>query len=667
MKQLIFFLGGLLIFCSCNKQDVVDSEIAPTDREVNISIKARISDLESGTNNAISTSYTKAASEDPSVEVKNLWIIQIDGTSNNSKIIGEPIYITDFFDGITVALVECDNTSTIVYLANTFKDDFGFTPDTTLEDIKALSWENNNSESYFSTDGLSDERYMIMSGYQEVLLDGYLNLTITLKRSIAKITVNLTNKAYSGLLIESITLKNVPSVGYYLSSYLLPDIFPNGGDVINYSPIQDLAIEGDNTTQTFCFYMPVNKQGIVESATASTKPESASSTASYIEITASEIDGDQGRYSYKFYIGANLSTDYNVEANCNYIYDLSFTNRGDVDEDSRIERLPYVIAFKDDWTPSDIFNEVFELLDDDGNVVSTATSEITKYRFKEGKENWNGVSSAELMFYGCSNLTYIELPSSWGSVTSTYRMFRNCYGLTAIKLPSSWGEITNSENMFYYCLQLTSIELPSSWSNINAVSYMFYYCYRLQSVTIPASWDNITTADGMFNYCNALSSISLPSSWGNVTSIKSIFSNCQNLTSIKIPSSWGNISSAFALFSNCQSLTSIELPSSWGSITSTQAMFFRCYSLTSIVLPSSWGSVSGSAYEMFSYCSGLTSITLPSSWGSISTSSTTFSSCTGFTSRASGIEMGDGYYKSPSEGVFPSQCYRTGMGITLSY
>ena len=194
-------------------------------------------------------------------------------------------------------------------------------------------------------------------------------------------------------------------------------------------------------------------------------------------------------------------------------------------------------------------------------------------------------------FYGCWKLTSLTIPS--GVTSIGYSAFRGCSGLTNLTIPSSVTEI--GDKAFYGCSGLTSLTIPSGVTSIGDEA--FSGCSRLTSLTLPSSVTSI--GDKAFYSCWMLNSLTIPSS---VTSIgDEAFYGCIGLTSLTLPS--GVTSIGICAFYDCSGLTSLTIPSSVTSI--GDKAFYGCSELTSLTIPSS---VTEIGWGAFRGCSGLTSI-----------------------------------------------------------
>ncbi|MEE0083611.1 MAG: leucine-rich repeat domain-containing protein, partial [Paludibacteraceae bacterium] len=241
-----------------------------------------------------------------------------------------------------------------------------------------------------------------------------------------------------------------------------------------------------------------------------------------------------------------------------------------------------------------------------------------------------------------------------------YRAFYGCYDMTNIEIPSSVTHIDISA--FDYCTELTSINVSRDNSNYSSEDGILYNKNKTELICVPMCKKGkiripssvISISDSAFDGCKDLTNIKVSFNnsvfsskhgilyyedivlykvpmgrRGNVriqSGVTSIyygaFEDCKDLTNIKIPSSvtsiWGYA------FSGCSGLTSIEIPSSVTSI--GNEAFSDCRSLTDIKIPSSVISIRNNVFEN---CVGLTSIEIPSSVTSIGNEA--FSDCRSLT------------------------------------
>ena len=231
-------------------------------------------------------------------------------------------------------------------------------------------------------------------------------------------------------------------------------------------------------------------------------------------------------------------------------------------------------------------------------------------------------SIGESAFYGCSDLTSVEIPNSvtsigsdafhdcsgltsvviGNSVTSIgYKAFDNCTSLKDLRIEDGEGTLSLGynqnksgvgEGLFYDC-PLETLYLGRNLSYNTGYSYGYSPFLnkdkgRLTSVTIGNSVTSI--GENAFYYCSGLTSIEIPNS---VTSIgESAFSCCSGLTSVTIPNSVTSIGES--AFYGCFGLTSVTIPNSVTSI--GNSAFYYCSSLTSIVIPNSVTTIGNSAF-----------------------------------------------------------------------
>lgn len=146
---------------------------------------------------------------------------------------------------------------------------------------------------------------------------------------------------------------------------------------------------------------------------------------------------------------------------------------------------------------------------------------LEKLYFDEGVEE----ISANMMVYGCSNLSEIYLPSTLKMISGS-GAFEGATALTGIEFPKDVAFSDTITGVFEDCTSLTSVSLPASVTKIP--SHMFDGCTSLTSVTALSEIESI--GDGAFRNCSSLTGIDFP---GTLTSIgSSAFQGCASLVSV---------------------------------------------------------------------------------------------------------------------------------------
>jgi len=254
----------------------------------------------------------------------------------------------------------------------------------------------------------------------------------------------------------------------------------------------------------------------------------------------------------------------------------------------------------------------------------------------------------QYMFYSCSNLTSITLPTnvtyigngaffSCKGLTSitipssvTYIgmfAFNNCTGFTSIIIPSSVTYIDSGA--FENCAGLTSITIPNNVTGIDQAA--FIKCSGLTSVTIPNSVTYI--GDNAFSWCTGLKKITVSEGNATYSSVDGVLFNKNKTQLVAYPNARSNIYTipnsvktiGFGAFTGCAGLTSIVIPNNVTAF--SDYAFSECTGLSSITIP---GSVTAIGNYAFGGCTGLTSLTMPNSVTNIGNYA--FWSCAGLTS-----------------------------------
>ena len=249
--------------------------------------------------------------------------------------------------------------------------------------------------------------------------------------------------------------------------------------------------------------------------------------------------------------------------------------------------------------------------------------------------NVTGLTDMRKMFFGCINLTSVDLSDlDTSNVTDMSQMFSFCYKLSSVDLSGfDTSNVTDMSYMFSYCDELSSVDLSGfDTSNVTDMGGMFYYCRELSSVDLSGiDTSNVMDMNSMFSYCYKLSSVDVSGfDTSNVTNMKSMFSNCSKLSNVDVSgfdtsdvtdmssmfsycdelssvdvSSFdtSNVTNMKSMFSDCSKLSSVDLSSfDTSNVTSMAYMFFRSENMAEIIVGSGWDTSNAYTSMMFSGC-----------------------------------------------------------------
>ena len=140
----------------------------------------------------------------------------------------------------------------------------------------------------------------------------------------------------------------------------------------------------------------------------------------------------------------------------------------------------------------------------------------TKFWFRNQKKlkkiegltnlNTSKVTTMYEMFYGCQNLTSLDL-SNFKTENVQYMgaMFSRCYDLTSLNLSNFNTEnVKDMSIMFEGCSRLTSLDLSNfKTKNVQDMREMFYGCNSLQTIYCNNTWTSAESMQ-MFLFCEKL-------------------------------------------------------------------------------------------------------------------------------------------------------------------
>ena len=198
------------------------------------------------------------------------------------------------------------------------------------------------------------------------------------------------------------------------------------------------------------------------------------------------------------------------------------------------------------------------------------------------------------MFYNCSKLTSISLPSIttaiWGSA------FENCTELTSITISTHVSSI--ADNAFSGCTSLKEIIAVPQNKNYSSIDGVLFNKDQTTLIRYPSAKEghysipeSVTSIEWYaFANCTGLTAVTIPN---NVTAIRQYtFYNCIELTAVTIPSNVTTIE--MWAFNRCAKLASVTLEE--GVQTIGYSAFFCCNELTSITIPNSVTAIGQAAF-----------------------------------------------------------------------
>ena len=199
------------------------------------------------------------------------------------------------------------------------------------------------------------------------------------------------------------------------------------------------------------------------------------------------------------------------------------------------------------------------------------------------------VTNMSHMFYGCNNLTSLDLRSfNTKSVTTMNGMFYYCNKLTSLDLSNfDTTKVTTMSSMFLNCNKLVSLDVSGfDTSNVTTMGAMFQNCNALTFLDV-SNFDtsNVTTMGSMFNGCNTLTYLDVSNfNTSSVTVMSYMLQNCNNLTSLDLSNfDTKNVTNMNGMFNNCNTLTSLDVSNfDTSNVTDMVDMFNNCNRLTDI-------------------------------------------------------------------------------------
>ena len=373
------------------------------------------------------------------------------------------------------------------------------------QDNKFLKWEKetmnftayypatfngtiNQPTEYNSLESLADADFMSFSGEQTNTNDNNNKLTLTMKREMARVVVEIAgfNDQYADATIGNVSSLSICGVKAYKHSdnkfYALIDP--------NYTP-----------STTIPFLSLEVKEG--ESTT----------TEKYTTTPTTFVAGKS--YTYKLTIGKNKISVSGISV-------ADWDNTGIITEGSKAEHIIPYVTFKADA------EQTFKM-----TTYGDYTISGLQYSVKNGK--WQDVvANTEITFGGTNGDLRLRGTNPYGTANNTKEYsnitFTNnvnvaCTGDIRTLLNWKYYDTVDTQNarfnmLFYNCGVLTSApDLPATTLATNCYDCMFFYCTSLESAPVlPATTLSDWCYFQMFSYCKKLSTVTMLGLESEITS-----------------------------------------------------------------------------------------------------------------------------------------------------
>lgn len=358
MKKLLLYTSVVLALAACRRAE--PEAFRADDRPlVPVSLKLDVAPAENGMAVATKTDYEPDdAAYDAELAVKSVVVLQFEWTDDaaeNARLIHQ--YFTDDWATAKPVLATSNRKNTLIVVANV-TGSLPLVPGTTYgEFLEKMNFNLLDSLDDDTGKGLwyyapgSGNRYLRMSGCLEVeppVTQAGIG-SITLRRNCAKVNISIRNEAPASdkLVIDAIQFRSVNQRYYYYCggpdeySTLVPDRYDDR--IVPF------------TGSDMAFYLPANKRGVSRFIDAEDTPANHS-RKSLQPLPGATCVSIFGRYdcseqsnpedgtpiAYTYYLGANLTNDFNLEGNKKYSYTFVIPGKGTI-TDGRVDDMKTVI------------------------------------------------------------------------------------------------------------------------------------------------------------------------------------------------------------------------------------------------------------------------------------------------------------------------------------
>ena len=367
MKRLLLYGLSILALAACNPSELTPD--GPQDRAlVAVDLSLDIAPAEAG----MPATKTDWEPDDPAYDaaqaVKSVAILQFeweDGSAAGARLIYQ--YFTADWASAKPVLAASARKNTLVVVANV-QGKLPVVDGTTYGDfldrvnynlLDAIDARGGNGLWYLEPGG---DRYLRMSGAKELeppMTPSSVG-SVTLRRNSAKVVIKIRNNAPEAdkLVIDAVQMRDVNRKYYYLAG----DAWKDEYSAITPFRFDDAArsydavpYEADGQTKTFSYILPANVRGVSSFVGAENTRENQSMKSRFptpgatcfsiiarYGCTDPSDPTDGTPIVYTYYLGANLTDDFNLAPNRKYTYEFFLSGKGS-DTDGRVDDMKIAV------------------------------------------------------------------------------------------------------------------------------------------------------------------------------------------------------------------------------------------------------------------------------------------------------------------------------------
>ena len=205
-----------------------------------------------------------------------------------------------------------------------------------------------------------EDSYRTNNGTYDLMMNGYAKISkstsrldVSLFRNVAKLTLTIKNPLGSGVTLKTAQLRSVTTkIDYFThlieekAPELLTEPYPNHNNFTTFDYAADEFAVAPGESKVLIYYLPCHLLGTSHCTSEKRKGDFAPDYATFVEIYGVSQDGS--KYSrYRFYLGDNMTNDYNIRPNYHYTLPLTFNKIGNPQTDSRVELVDAILQEPD--------------------------------------------------------------------------------------------------------------------------------------------------------------------------------------------------------------------------------------------------------------------------------------------------------------------------------